>query len=255
MLSRNSKDLIVVVVLTIIAIGASLLQVNSPVTLPLLALPLAFLLPGYALTAALFPKGDLGFPETVTFSLGLSLAADIVGGVIINLTSDGLAVLPWTVFLVSVTLGGCAIAVQRRRHLRAPMPSQFVLGLSVGQALLLGLSVAVVTSALLLVRSQAVQPSTGFTQLWARPAAILGQTAFDLGVYNSESKNMEYQLEVKAGGELVTESFAIALAPGETWKKVLTFQVPVNGDVQVLLYRLDDPGKIYREVVSRSSAK
>lgn len=110
MVSRNWTDLRIVVLLTILAAAAMMVPTANASFLPLLALPLVFVFPGYALTAVLFPKGGLGFPETVTFSLGLSLAAVIVGGLLINLTPQGLDVLPWTVFLVSVTLGGSALA-------------------------------------------------------------------------------------------------------------------------------------------------
>ena len=278
MSSRNSKDLLIVMAFTILALGTILLQANGVVAWSLVALPLLLVLPGYALTAALFPateaqrtqgkgslgfpdteaqrtqgKGSLGFPETLAYSVGLSLATVIVGGVILDMTSEGLTSLSWTIFLVSVTLGGCAIAAFSRRKRRAATARSSSLKLNVRQVFFFAASIVVVVYAIMIVRDESFQPSTPFTQLWAKPAALLGQTAFDIGVYNSESRSMEYKLEIKSGGTLVYESSAIALAPGETWEQVLTFQSLVNGDVQVFLYRLDDPGTIYRQVVSRSA--
>jgi len=253
--NHKSIDLLMVATLAILAAEATFSAINAPFVLPLLTLPLVFLLPGYALTSALFPKSALGFPETLTFSLGLSLAADIIGGLVINLTPQGLSAVPWTVFLCGVTLGGCAVAALNRPQRLEPMPSPSGVGLSVGQTVLLGLSIVVVACALMLVRDQSAQPSTRFTELWAQPDSAMGQNVFDVGVRNSESQNMEYELEIKVGGNLVYQSSSIALSPGETLEKIIILQIPVNQDVQAFLYRMDDPGKMYREVVLRNGGK
>ncbi len=252
---HNSKDLLIVIASSILALATIPLQGHAVIALSLLALPLVFILPGYALTAALFPRGGLGLAETLTSSIGLSLAAVIVGGVILNLTPEGLTSIAWTIFLVAVTLGSCAIAERRRRQQPAPGPRPFSLGLSVRQAFFFEASIALIVLAFVMVRDESLQPSTAFTELWAKPAGLFGQTAFDIGVRNSEPGNMEYKLQVKAGEDIVYESPAIALEPGETWVKTLTFQTLVKGDVQVFLYRMDNPGTIYRQVVSRSGSQ
>ncbi|MBI4788609.1 MAG: DUF1616 domain-containing protein [Chloroflexi bacterium] len=252
MAGGNSKDLYAVIALTLLAIGGMLLEPSGGIRWSLLALPLVFILPGYALAAALFAKSHLGFAETLAAMLGLSLAASVVGGVLLNATLEGLDTVRWTIYLAGVTLGGCAIAARRRQ--RAQMvPARLVLNL--GELLPLVAAIIVLVSAIVIAREPAAQPSAAFTQLWARPAAVLGQTAVEVGVYNSEFKKMEYKLEVRAGPVLVYESAAIALAPGETWEKLLTFQSQVSGDVQVLLYRMDQPDQVYRQAVSRSSVQ
>ena len=255
MINRNWTDLAVVIALTILSVVAVLLQVDNIVAIPLLALPLVFVLPGYALTGVLFPKSDLGFPETLAFSLGLSLATDIVGGLILNLTLQGLAVLPWTIFLVSVTLGASAIAAWRRCQSGEPALRQFRIGLNVRPVLLLGLSIVLVVSAMMIVRIQSAQPSTQFTELWTLPNSAVGQNAVDVGIRNSEAEKIEYKLEIQANGSLVYQLSSIALSPVETWEKVLMLPMLVTGDVQALLYRADNPGTIYRQVVLRSSGK
>ncbi len=93
---HNSKDLLIVIASSILALATIPLQGHAVIALSLLALPLVFILPGYALTAALFPRGGLGLAETLTSSIGLSLAAVIVGGVILNLTPEGLTSIAWT---------------------------------------------------------------------------------------------------------------------------------------------------------------
>jgi uncharacterized membrane protein len=255
MVSRNFTDLLVVVALTILAAVTIFLPVNNLIGLPLLALPLVFLLPGYSLTAVLFPKSGLGFSETLTFSLGLSLAVDIVGGLIINLTPQGFSAFSWGVFLDSVTLCGCIVAALRRsRHFDLGW-SHFNLGLDVGQGVMLGLSIVVAASAILFARDWAAPTSASFTELWAQPASALRQDRVDVGVRNSEAEKTEYKLQVQAGGDLVYESPSIVLSPGETWEKVVTLPISVNVDVQAFLYRMDDPGKIYRQVVLRSDGR
>lgn len=222
--------------------------------LPILALPLILALPGYALTAAWFPRDSLGLAETLAGSIGLSLAADIVGGVVLSFTADGLTPLAWATFLVIVTLGACAFAARNRTRQPAPAFKSSSLRFDIRAVLFFAASILVVVGALAIVRDETLQPSTAFTLLWAKPATLLGQTAFDIGVHNSESKRMEYELEVKVG-DTPFESLTIALAPGETWEKVVVFKTRVNGDVQVSLYRMEDRGTIYRQVVSRSGTE
>lgn len=254
MTNRNSKDLLVAVALALFATAAIFLQVHNPVVLLLLGLPLVLLLPGYTLATLLFPKGDLGFPEMLACSLGLSLAIDIAGGLVLNLTPQGLAVLPWTVFLAGVTLGCAVVALSRRNRLETTATHSRI-RLGIGQIILLGASIMVVVTAVMLVRNQAAQPSTRFTELWARPDSAQGQTVFDIGLRNSESSKLEYKLEVKVGEDLVYDSSAIALIPGQTWEKAIALPLSVNAEVRALLYRMDDPGTVYREVVLSRGGK
>ncbi len=248
----NYVDLFGVLALTLLALFVLSQPARDPFGYSLFVLPLVFMLPGYALTIALFPRGRLQTAETLAFSLGLSLAAVVGGGVLLNTTPFGLEALPWTVYLTAVTLGGCAVAAFKRRREEQAAPVRFSLGLSPLQVCLSALSLLVLVGALWIARDPSIQPTTNFTGLWARPAALLGQSAYDVGVYNSESSRMEYKLEVKAEGVLVYEASPIALAPGETWERVLRFDTLVSGEVLVLLYRLDRPGGVYRYVVSRS---
>ena len=67
-------------------------------------LALAVVCPGLALTAALFPGRLLAWPERVLFSLGLSLAAAILGAVLLNGTIWGLTTGVWAALFAGVTL-------------------------------------------------------------------------------------------------------------------------------------------------------
>jgi uncharacterized membrane protein len=243
--NRNLIDLLVVEIFAIVAVAAVLSSAATAAVLPLFALPLVFVVPGYALTVMLFPKRKFGYPELLAYSLGLSLVADILGGLVINATSQGLNVSSWTLWLGAVTLCSSIIAALRRPPDFNPGWRLLRLNLSVPQGLMLGLSVIVAVSAIMLARDRAT-PSSSFTELWVLPATTVDPNGIQFGVRNLESAKMEYSLEVKEGNEIVYTA-SIDLLPGETWTRAMVLQIPRN-EVQVLLYRADNPAQVYREV-------
>jgi uncharacterized membrane protein len=98
-----SADLTLVVVW--IAATIVLIYLPLPNALPVLivfAFPLVFLIPGYCLIAALFPKdGDIGLIERIMLSIGVSIA-------VVPLIGLGLNFTPWGIqrdsIIISVTL-------------------------------------------------------------------------------------------------------------------------------------------------------
>src|SRR6266516_7404066 len=86
----KNLDLIVTMTIATLNVLWALLASHIPVIGIILALPLVFVLPGYTLTAALFHNRSLGVPARLLFSFGLSLAIDILGGLILNLLPTGL---------------------------------------------------------------------------------------------------------------------------------------------------------------------
>ncbi len=248
--NRNLTDLLVMEIFAIAAVAAAVASGERAAVLPLLALPLVFVVPGYALTAMLFPKRIFGYPELIGYSLGLSLVADILGGLVINATPRGLDAASWTLWLGSVTLCSSIIAAVRRPR-DLPGWSPFRLNLSVAQGLMLGLSIVVAVGAIVIARDRATQSSSRFTELWVLPAQAVDSNAIQFGVRNLESARMEYRLEVQAGKDLVYTA-PLDLLPGETWTRAMALQIPRN-EVKVLLYRADNPAQVYREVVLRSN--
>src|SRR5512147_552860 len=94
-MSHRLSNLVVVVVIAAIS-GAMVLLLPGTQTVRLVAaLPLLFFLPGYAITAALFPKRSLGIPEQVLLSVGVSMAVVIVGSFILHWTPWGLQTRSW----------------------------------------------------------------------------------------------------------------------------------------------------------------
>src|SRR5438067_5670942 len=114
-MNHRSADIFVVAAITLVATVLALLVPPDIVFIRILTLPLVLVLPGYALTSALFPGRSLGVPERLVFSLSLSLAIAILGGLALNLTPWGLGTDSWAVLVASITLVACAVALIRRR--------------------------------------------------------------------------------------------------------------------------------------------
>jgi hypothetical protein len=119
------------------------------------AAALVLVLPGYALTMALFPQGT-GTEKLLT-TLGLSLASVALAGLALNWTPLALHARSWTVVLSSVTLGAGAVAL--RRQLRAfPVPVTWPrIGVPLRQVGLLGTALVVTVGAVAMATNGALQ--------------------------------------------------------------------------------------------------
>src|SRR5260370_40182737 len=103
-MNHRSTDIFAVVAITLVAAVLALLVPPDIALIRILTLPLVLVLPGYALTAALLPNRSLGGEERLMFSLGLSLAAVVLGGLPLYWTPMGLLALSLEVLLALVTL-------------------------------------------------------------------------------------------------------------------------------------------------------
>ena len=251
------RDILVVIALTIIA--AALAFVLPPGWVPgrILTLPLVLVLPGYALTSALFSRQALDVPKRLVFSLGLSLVVVVLGGLVLNLTPFGLRASSWAVLLGGIILAACAVTFIRRRRQSIPAagwPGVLSSGFTFRQGLLLGLAGLIVCGAFAVsIIGAERQPYPGFTQLWILPAGGANtKNAVRLGVSNMESTAMEYRLAVNVNSKVVKEWPSIDLNPNEKWEATLL--LPQTGHagtakVEVDLYRADAPATIYRHVM------
>jgi hypothetical protein len=215
-------------------------------------LALVALCPGYALVAALFPGQRPGWPERAALSLGLSLALAALGTVALNQTPWGLQAGAWAGLLGGLTLAGSLIAAARRA-MASPV---LELTRRQGRALrlphlaMLGLAALLTTAALALTR--APQPATdveGYTVLWLAPVAGSGAPAVRLGVDSNEFEATSYSLTLTEAGRPVEAWPNLTLAPGDQWEQVVELPAGEPGEaVEARLYRLDDPGTLYRWV-------
>jgi uncharacterized membrane protein len=256
-MNHRSADIFAVIAITLVAAVLALLVPPDIVIVRILTLPLMLVLPGYALTSALFPNRSLGVPERLVFSLGLSLIIVILGGLLLNWTPFGLRASSWAVLLAGITLGASAVALVRRRGQSVSAPGWLRVGnvgLTLRQGLLLGLAAVIVCGAVAVSIIGAERQSyAGFTQLWILPAGGANpENAVRLGVSNMESTSMEYRLAVNVDGKVVKEWPSLDLEPNEKWEATLVLPPTASAGaarVEADLYRAEAPTTIYRHVV------
>jgi uncharacterized membrane protein len=256
-MNHRSVDIFAVVAITLVTAVLALLVPPDIMLIRILTLPLVLVLPGYALTSSLFPRRVFGVPERLVFSLGLSLAVVILGGLALNLTPVGLRASSWSVLLSGITLAASAVALVRRRGQSTSAPGWLRAGnfsFTFRQGLLLGLAAVIVCGAVAVSIIGALRQSyPGFTQLWILPAGgAIAENAVRLGVSNMESTAMEYRLAVNVDGKVVKEWPSIDLNPNEKWEATLV--LPPTGSagvarVEADLYRVEASTTIYRHVV------
>jgi uncharacterized membrane protein len=255
-MKHNSFDLLAVALITLIAITLAFVVPPDEASVRILTLPLVLVLPGYALTAAMFPKRVFGIPERLVFSLSLSLIIVILGGLALNITPFGLHASSWAVLLGFITLGASGVALVRRRgeDMAAREQSRhWNSGLSIPQGLLIGLAVVVLSGTVVMsFIGAAKQPRPGFTQLWILPASgANAKNAVQLGLINMEQTTTKYLLEVNVNGQTVKIWPSIDLKPNEKWETTFVVQQtgqPGTAKVEALLYR-STSSTLYRHVL------
>lgn len=249
---QNNRTLLLsgLIALALLAAGVALLTllvVDLSIVQLAFGLVLALVLPGYLVTQALLPRSLIGLPERIVLSVGVSLAVAALGGLVLNLTPWGLERASWSLLLVGVCVFFFIIAVVRR----AWEVPHVAIGLRVRDGLLLGLALVIGIAALTIARAPAPSPSIeGYTNLWVVPSEST-KPAVGFGVSSSEVSTIEYSLEIKVNGQVVSRAPNFTLRPGEKWEATLDVSAAGTGSprVEADLYRLDRPQSIYRQVV------
>lgn len=250
---RQSIDLYAVIVIAGLSAVLAMAMPADSIGRLICALPLVFFLPGYAITAALVPLRSYRNAERLLFSLGLSVAATVLSGLILNLTPWGLRTTTWAITLAVIVLLASVIAWLRRRPDTADTSRQIERHpkLRFRDGFLMGLAVLVMGAAVGLTRLP-VAPNgvAGYTQLWMIPANPGNSSDFRLGFTSKEFTETSYRLQVSVGGQVVQEWPELSLKPGETWET--TIKLPSDqfgsGSIEADLYKLNDPKTLYRHV-------
>lgn len=219
--------------------------------------PLALVLPGYALSYALFPPGTLPIAERCVYVFVLSLSVAAMGGVVLQLVF-GLDQALWALLEVTVTLVAVAVALRRRALLPIQKPgadrlsagarrqgARYGLLAALGFALAAALAVFAVASASDGVREQ--QARQVFASLWAVPlGGEVGEPVpVRVGVWNHGARS-SYRLRV-TGGEQILEQIPVRLGARQKWEQTLTPPPDAaTGDLELTLFRGVKP---YRSVV------
>jgi uncharacterized membrane protein len=210
-------DLRVVAGCAVIAAAIVLLDF-SPEPLQILAgVPLALLLPGYALTRAMFRDLRAGVAELTVLSLALSVSIAIAIGLVVTISPWSLTADSWTLLLLGVTLLACAVAWRRdsERRLEAgglgpPRPRDVAL---------LAAAAVLAVGAVALARTPLPPPDEvrGYTEL----SQVRKGDAIELKVAANELRAVRYRVEVRADGRLVRRWRIGTLMPGERWRATL----------------------------------
>ena len=251
-MARGNRDILALIGLSVAGLLAWLELPAGPLAAALrvlIWLPLAGVGPGYAVTAALFPKAQLGRAERLLLSVALSLAVLVLGSVVVFQMGTDLTLNVWAALVESVVSVGCLVAMLRRPSepaLVAPLP-----GLSQRQWVLFGLAGLVALAALALAGTPLAATNVqGYTVLWVLPAGDAAAPELRLGVESAELSAVSYRVEVSVGAGAPGEVARLTLAPGEKWES--TYAIPPElqgqGAIAARLYRLDQPDEAYRQV-------
>jgi uncharacterized membrane protein len=207
---RDSRDL----ALTAAASLASPILMAVPVdglVKGIVLVPMVMLLPGYAVTAAMFPFPTLGRAERLVYVVSIGVSAAVLSGLIWQL-AFGLGRFAWAFLLTTVVLSGCAIA----RHRRASAPIQdkafspsrgtdrglarmpkLDVPTAIGVLVALGLAIAAIAVASDGLREERAE--SHFSALWAA-AVGAAPKAVEIGVWNHQGAVHEYRLDVRSAG-------------------------------------------------------
>ncbi len=251
MLRRSHVDLLLVAALAILGTIAGVAVGLEPVFRRIAAVLFTTILPGYALTAALFPRPTIGALERLTLSISLSLAGATLGAVVLNATPRGIHSDSWALLLGGVTLAATAVAIRRRPPYEDVWGG--IRGLRLrqarGPALLLALAVVVTAGALAVAGQGAtVQSQPAFTQLWLLP----GETddVLRVGVRNAESEPLVVRVVVEVGEQVLAEWERTELAPTETFEQPVDVSdvTSTRDPVVATLYLENVPAEPFRQV-------
>lgn len=246
---RPSPDLLATVALALLGLLVALAPAEIWIRVAVLA-PLALVLPGYALAAALFPPGSIPPAERAVYSTALSVAAAVLSGVLAQLLVD-LDREVWALLLFAVVLAASAVAQRRRPRPRAagaggslPRPGPLSAAALLAAVVLAGWAVEISSRG-----ARADRDETRFTELWVQPARSGGGPAAAIGVGNHEGRPVSYRVEASRRGTVLAE-WEIGLADGRRWQASL----PLAGisPARPLLVTLLRGGEVYRRAYLRS---
>lgn len=206
------------------------------------AMPLLFILPGYALALTIVPA-TADATVRVTWTIALSLAVSVILPLVAGAVGVVVSPVVWTVGLVAVTLAAEVAALRfRRRTARRPSEGVVISGLSATALVVAG---AVVAGGFYLSWADAQRRSTPTaTQLWMVP----GATATELHIGVTRYGATESMRLVVDGG---SERKEFPLAPSAQTFEITWQMAGEDSVVHASLYLGDDPSP-FREVFHRT---
>lgn len=240
----------------------------------IVALPFVLLLPGYLLTALLFPKvDDLKKLDRIVLSVGLSIIIVPWIGLLQNYLLGGIRLLPMMLAITFFNLILIGLGWYRRKRL--PEDERFMLTQKVNllkwkEKFLnkkLFYSIQIITGLILLVTMFYIlfspNISDGFTEFYitgkdgtaaAYPEQLeVGEYgAVKANIINHEHQKVIYTIVIKVDGELIRTITPISLEYFEKWEEVVFFKAtkPDNAvKVDFLLFRDTQNSIPYRQLI------
>lgn len=207
--------------------------------------PMVLFLPGYAVTAAMFPPGSIARAERFVHTFTLGFGAAVLGGLVWQILLD-LDRFAWAFLLTSITLVACLIA-QRRRVVTVPRRTRGLAGLPrpgvpTGLALLGAIAAGVAAIAVAVDGVQEQRAKSHFSGLWAvsRPA---GQGGIEVGIDNHQGAAYLYRLTVTGAGRTIRRWEGRLGSRERKRVRLEAAEVPTNTR---LVVSLDKQGTPYR---------
>jgi uncharacterized membrane protein len=241
------RDLALVAALALAGLLAAVLQ--APVVVrAVLLVPLALVLPGYAIAANLFARGSIGSIERAVYSVTLSIAVVAVGGLLIQLVL-GLGRDVWAVFLAAVTISAAlrlrgeapGEPIAWPRAIPWPLPVAILAFILAG--VIAALAIASAGDGL-----REAQAKIRFTDFWLIPDGAgpsPGSEQLEVGLRSHEGRPVHFGLQLSRSGRVIS-SQSLELRGGEERKR--TFLVAKAPRGVPVLATLTREGKPYRRL-------
>jgi len=253
---------------------------NETILRSVVSLAMIFFIPGYALTAALYPgKDDVGDIERIALSFGLNIIISplILWG--LDSTTWGIHLNPIIVCLMTFTIL-CSMIANSRRHalpkdkrffidfgklLKGMKSYSFINNSKLDKALTVILIVTIILSIASVAYTITIpKHRESFTEFYLKgpdgkaggfPVSLVvgEQTPVTVGVINEEYRNMTYDLIVELEDNknvMVLHSEKLALINDQIWEKSVNLTAYHNGTdmkVEFLLYKDENKTSPYRE--------
>jgi Protein of unknown function (DUF1616) len=218
------------------------------------AAPLCLVLPGYALTRAIFagsqPAGQPTRTMRMTLTVALSLITLILGSVALSLAPGGIQRDSWAALLIVVTAGASVVSALQRREASGPPVVLKLPRASLASTVMVLLAAVISVGALVASRIPwPARNAVGYTQLWMLPSSSRLSTV-TIGLACDELNATDYRLVLRDGRQ--ARIWRIALRPGETRRLTVVVQgnstgYSGNGYATATLYRDQHAGE-YRQV-------
>lgn len=230
------------VVLGVLAAALGLLLDGHPLWRLILAAPLVLVLPGAALLR-LFP-GRLPAPGRYALTAGLSMAACVLGGLLLNAVG-ALTTLGWFVLLSAISLAGALVAPHPHAAISQPWSG---LAFRPRHGVLVAATLAAMTVTLgASLRNRTEFHPFAYTDFWMLPVQP-GSTGYEVGIRNQERRPEVVTLRVTVDGTLVGVWRDIAVTPGETVLKSVALPEGRKAEAMLLRAGPDSTVELLRKV-------